>query len=127
MRKKIRVALYLCMQKGEAFVDVFDFMYSHAAIIGFAQFLTRYYLKQFQQLDSVSQIGEEIFNFHFCLRLILKWVNTVELYSWINLFGDHLVLVNKNTIDESFYAFQGISLEPGRSYPFKITSFVAQE
>lgn len=46
------------MQKCKTFVDIFDFMYSHSAIIGLTQLLTRYYLQQFKQLDAISQIRE---------------------------------------------------------------------
>lgn len=56
------------MQKRQAFVEVLNFVDSHATVVRFAELLARNDLQQLQQLHAIGQVDEKVFDLHFCLQ-----------------------------------------------------------
>lgn len=60
-------ATYLRVQKGQAFVNILYFMYTHAATVWLAQLLTGDDFQQLQKLYTVCQIDEQVVDLHLGL------------------------------------------------------------
>ena len=58
---------HFSVQKCQALIDIFDFMYTHFAAIWFSNFLSRNNLEKFKQFHSISQIHKKVFDLQFCL------------------------------------------------------------
>lgn len=69
---KFSAATHFSVQERQAFIKIFNFVDSHASVVGLAELLARNDLQQFQKLHAVGQVDEEIFDLHFCLDGIIK-------------------------------------------------------
>lgn len=56
------------MEKCQAFVDVFDLVDSHLAIVGLGQFLARDDLQELEEFLAVGKVHKQVFHLHTSLR-----------------------------------------------------------
>jgi hypothetical protein len=56
------------VEKCQAFVDVFDLVYSHLAIVGLGQFLARDDLQELEEFLAVGKVHKQVFHLHTSLR-----------------------------------------------------------
>ena len=59
------------MEEGQAFVDVFDLVDSHLAIVGFGQLLARDNLQQLEQFLAVGKVHKQVLHLHTSLSCII--------------------------------------------------------
>ena len=72
---KDREITHFSVQKCQALIDIFDFMYTHFAAIWFSNFLSRNNLEKFKQFHSISQIHKKVFDLQFCL---CEWIKKLR-------------------------------------------------